>query len=296
MINSFEAFSAQFKPILEAHLLESVTFQIQDPRKILEEAMTYSLMAPAKRIRPLIVLATFLMVDSAYTKILPYASAIEMLHTYSLIHDDLPAMDNDDYRRGRLTCHKKFREDVAILAGDTLNTLAFELIAKDTHYEPSAVLQALHLLASSCGIYGMAGGQVLDLLGPQDSSAMALKRIHALKTGAMLQASVMVPVMLTQLDPETRAHLHLFSTHLGLLFQIVDDILDVEGDPQLLGKTVGKDETQNKLTYVQFYGLEKAKLLAREESQNAKDALLKVTRYNTHLLEEILEYIGTRNL
>lgn len=296
-LSKFDQFSSHYRPLIEAELLSYATFHLRDPRKVLEEAMQYCLLAPAKRIRPLMTLATFFMFSQDYKKIMPCAAAIEMVHTYSLIHDDLPAMDNDDFRRGQQTCHKKFREDIAILAGDTLNTLAFEVMAKhSTAYSADKVLSAIVLLATSCGINGMAGGQVLDLYGSETKNEAALKHIHALKTGAMIQASVMIPVILEEADDKTAQALEVFATHLGLLFQIVDDILDVVGDQAVVGKTIGKDFDQNKLTYVHFFGLEKAKQLALEESEKAKMALSSINNYDTSLLLGLLDYIGTRNL
>ncbi len=295
----FDCFCDTYKPLIESRLLSELIFSFEDPRTVLEEAMRYSLSAKAKRIRPLIILAVFFLYQDSIEKIMPVVVATEMIHTYSLIHDDLPAMDNDDYRRGQLTCHKKFGEDVAILAGDTLNTLAFEILATQLprHYSAEATIKTIQLLSKACGVHGMSGGQVLDLFGAKHThNATALEQIHRLKTGAMIHASVMIPAFLECSDNTQLHYLDQFGHQLGLLFQIVDDILDVVGEQELLGKTIGKDLAQNKLTYVHFYGLEEAKKMAKKELEKARKTLEALNTPSSALLLDLLQYIGNRKL
>jgi geranylgeranyl diphosphate synthase, type II len=294
----FEAFSNKYKPIVEEQLQKYLSFRIDDNRRVLVDAMQYSLSAKAKRIRPLIAIATFLLFSKNIEKILPFCASIEMIHTYSLIHDDLPSMDNDDYRRGKLTCHKKFGEDVAILAGDTLNTLALEIICQDLpkYYDANKVIQALKLFAGACGINGMAGGQVLDILTNNSNQDFDyLVNMHKLKTGALIKAAVMVPAILENADENVLFRLNNFAYHLGLLFQIADDILDVVGVQEKIGKSLNKDQEQNKLTYVQLFGLEKAKRKVVEETEIAYTEIMALKNYDNKYLLSILDFLKTRD-
>ncbi|MEK7298533.1 MAG: polyprenyl synthetase family protein [Candidatus Margulisiibacteriota bacterium] len=296
-MTSLTAFFETFRPQIDQAMSGYLTFGLTDPRHRLEEAMQYAVLAPAKRIRPFICIATFALFSKDTFKILPVACAFEIVHTYSLIHDDLPAMDNDDFRRGQPTVHKKFGEDIAILAGDTLNTFCFELLAAElpAHYAADKILAAMVYMSRAFGIHGMSGGQVLDLAGSQHSDSQAyLEKTHALKTGAMLKACVMVPAILEGADDPTLASLDRFGTHLGLLFQIVDDILDVTGTTEDLGKTGGKDIMQNKLTYVSFLGLDGAKEAAAVQATSAKDALSALSNRNTDTLNALITFILTR--
>jgi geranylgeranyl diphosphate synthase, type II len=291
-------FSSEYKHLIESKLKQYLSFKIDDPRAELAEAMLYSISAKAKRIRPLIMIATTKLFNNKVKQIFPLACAIEMIHTYSLIHDDLPAMDNDDFRRGQPTCHKKFGEDIAILAGDTLNTYAFEILAKELpkHYLPENVLQVISMLAIACGVKGMAGGQVLDLktdISNQDYDY--LKKMHALKTGAIIKVCVTLPAILEGASSQELAHLERYGQHLGLLFQIVDDILDVVGKKETLGKSPNKDQEQNKLTYTQLFGLEKAKELMKNEADKAYNQLKSLSGLNTEILEEMIVYLTKRN-
>ncbi|MGE4169888.1 MAG: polyprenyl synthetase family protein [Candidatus Margulisiibacteriota bacterium] len=296
---SFEHFSATFRPIIETALQDQLKVSLTDPRQELVEAMQYSLSTKAKRVRPILALATFQLFDADYTKILPLACAIEMVHTYSLIHDDLPAMDNDDYRRGQLTCHKKFGEDMAILAGDTMHTLAFEILATQLHppFAAEAVLKTMGILAQSFGLDGMSGGQVLDLKGANGKQDITyLKQTHELKTGALIQTSITTPAILAGAGFDTLVALETYGHHLGLLFQIIDDILDVTGDKETIGKSVGKDLEQNKLTYVSLCGLEGAKQQATEQATLAKAALSLIkNNFNTAVLDSMIAYLEERN-
>ena len=221
----------------------------------LEESMMYSLKAGGKRIRPVLLLLTLDMLNEDYNKGLQSALALEMIHTYSLIHDDLPAMDNDDYRRGKLTNHKVFGEWKAILAGDALLTKAFELISNDTIIEDVIKVKVIQRLAKASGHIGMVGGQTLDMQSENQSVTLdTLETIHKPKTVALLNFSVMSAVDIAQADSVTADLLNTFSHHLGLMFQIKDDLLDVYGDEQKLGKAVGSDETNHKSTYVSLLG------------------------------------------
>ncbi|MCP4050696.1 MAG: polyprenyl synthetase family protein [bacterium] len=290
-------FIKKYKPVVESQLIEYLSFKLNDPRSELKKAMCYSISAKAKRIRPIIVLSTFSLFNNKFERILPLACAIEMIHTYSLIHDDLPAMDNDDFRRGQPTCHKKFREDIAILAGDTLNTFAFELIAKEMvkYYPAQKVLKSIELLSSSCGIFGMAGGQVLDLLSNSDTGSYdQLKSIHKFKTGALIKACITIPAVLENADTKTYDSLSRFADNLGLLFQIIDDILDVTGKKEVLGKSPNKDIKQNKLTYIKLFGLEKAKDAANKEMIKAQKNLDNIKNIDTGILQQIILYFVNR--
>lgn len=293
----FSAFKKSVIPIIDQALSRFIYFEFTDNRATLEKAIEHSLLAPGKRIRPLLCVATYQLFhpDSKdLNRILPLACAIEMIHTYSLIHDDLPAMDDDDLRRGIPTCHKAFGEDIAILAGDSLNTFAFEVMAKElpVHFSYEKTVHAILMLSHACGIHGMAGGQALDLTNAtHDEKGLLLT--HALKTGTLLKSCITIPAMVSDASPAIQATLDAFGTKLGLLFQIVDDILDVTQESNTLGKTANKDTEQNKLTYVSLYGLEKAKAIVATEQQ-ACLSLLETLPYNTDLLRELVYLITTR--
>jgi geranylgeranyl diphosphate synthase type II len=262
----------------------------------LEEAMRYSLLAGGKRIRPVLALATARAIDRDPRDVLPFAAALELIHTYSLIHDDLPAMDDDDLRRGRPTCHVKYGEDVAILAGDALYAEAFRHALQFQRGEPAHVLAALGELAAATGVNGMVGGQYIDVRGLVEDGGVTLRRLHELKTGRLIGASVECVLLLageqaggTTLDP-----FRSFAAELGVLFQIVDDILDVTGTEDTLGKPQGSDERHGKLTYVSQYGLEGAREMAQASHRSARDALRRAARDGTGELEQITDFIYTR--
>lgn len=228
----------------------------------LAEASLYSLSNGGKRVRPVLVLSAFLSRKSNLdiNSALYVASAVECIHTYSLIHDDLPSMDNDDYRRGKLTCHKKFNESLAILAGDALNSLGFYLLSK-IQEQPSLVSDLLTLLHEGAGGPGMVSGQVEDLKYEKSPihDAKILEQIHNKKTGALITASLLMGNRLHEDYKDYQKIFFEYGKKLGLLFQITDDIIDVEGNFEELGKTPGKDQKSNKLTYVTLYGIQKAK-------------------------------------
>jgi geranylgeranyl diphosphate synthase type II len=255
----------------------------------LEEAMRYSLLAGGKRIRPVLTLATAEAVDRDPADVLPLAAAIEMIHTYSLIHDDLPAMDDDDLRRGKPTCHVAFGEDVAILAGDGLFAEALRLALTEQRGEPAHVLAAVREVTAAVGVGGMVGGQFLDITGGGEQ----LRRLHALKTGALIVASVGCVLALEGLDGPATMPFRRFAAELGVVFQIVDDILDVTGDEAELGKPQGSDQRHGKATYVSAYGLERARELARDSHASARAALEQATG-DTGRLGQIADYVLTR--
>jgi geranylgeranyl diphosphate synthase type II len=276
--------------------LEAVKFSEDESCRGLEEAMRYSLLAPGKRIRPVLALATAAAIGRPPEWVLPLAAAIELIHTYSLIHDDLPAMDNDDLRRGRPTCHKAFGEDVAILAGDGLYAEAFRLLLSNQEAEPARLLAAARHLAAATGIGGMVGGQYIDVAGSAAPGAAGLRRLHELKTGRLIVASVECVLLLAGPDKPARiSAFHTFASELGVLFQIVDDILDVVGSPETLGKRQGSDERLGKRTYVSEFGLEEARNLARESHTRARAALAEAAPAGAHELEQITDFIATRS-
>jgi geranylgeranyl diphosphate synthase type II len=261
----------------------------------LDEAMRYSLMAGGKRIRPVLALATARALGHETAWALPLAAALELIHTYSLIHDDLPAMDDDDLRRGRPTCHVRYGEDVAILAGDGLYAEAFRLALHEQDGEPANVLAAVAELADATGVNGMVGGQYMDVRGVADGNESALRRLHELKTGRLIGASVECVLLLTGVrDPSpTLSGFRAFAAELGVLFQIVDDILDVTGTDAALGKPQGSDERHGKLTYVTRYGLEGARAMAAESHGNARAALTGAGAGAAEL-EQITDFIAHR--
>lgn len=241
------------------------------PDKIYE-AMRYSLLAGGKRLRPIICLASCELTGGTVEMAMPTACALEMIHTMSLIHDDLPAMDNDDYRRGKLTNHKVYGEDIAILAGDGLLAYAFEYIAAQTKGVPaSQVLQVIAQLGRAVGASGLVGGQVVDLESEGKSIDEAtLTYIHTHKTGALLESCVVCGAILSGTPEIEQQHLSRYAQKIGLAFQIVDDILDLTATPEELGKTAGKDITAQKATYPSIWGLEASKAQAQQLVEQAK--------------------------
>jgi len=256
----------------------------------LEEAMRYSLLAGGKRIRPVLALATAEALGRPTDEVLPLAAAIEMIHTYSLIHDDLPAMDDDELRRGKPTCHVAFGEDVAILAGDGLFAEALRLALEQQQGEPANVIAAVREVVTAAGTHGMVGGQFLDVAGADRTD---LRRLHELKTGALIAASVGSVLALEGLGGPATIPFRRFAAELGVVFQIVDDILDVTGDEEELGKPRGSDERHGKATYVSVFGLDRARELARESHAAARSALAEADGA-TGRLGQIADYILTR--
>jgi geranylgeranyl diphosphate synthase type II len=246
--------------IVEAYL-EQLDFAAVTPAEPLVEAMRYSLLAGGKRIRPVLTLAVAEREKRPPESVLPFAAALELIHTYSLIHDDLPAIDDDALRRGKPTCHVAYGEDVAILAGDGLFAEAFRTILEHQEGEAVAIVAALREVARATGVQGMVGGQYMDVKGTAAGDD-ELRQLHTLKTGRLIEAAVVGGAILCGADEERVADYRGFAGEIGLLFQIVDDILDVEGDTDELGKSSGADERLEKVTYVSRFGLPRAHELA----------------------------------
>jgi geranylgeranyl diphosphate synthase type II len=272
--------------------LDQLRFNCGAETSGLAEAMRYSLLAGGKRIRPVLALAAARALGRDPQRFLPAACALELIHTYSLIHDDLPAMDDDELRRGMPTSHVRFGEDVAILAGDGLFAEAVRLFCEQPG-KPERVLAALRELASATGVDGMVGGQYVDVT-QGELDADQLRRLHTLKTGRLIAASVGVVIELEGIaEPET-IPLRRFADEVGILFQIVDDILDVTGSDEQLGKPQGSDERHGKLTYVSVYGLDRARELATEAHTRAAAALAEADRDTTDL-SGVADYIYRRH-
>ena len=273
--------------------LAGLSFADEQATASLDEAMRYSLLAPAKRIRPVLALATAAALGRDPAELLPLAAGLELIHTYSLIHDDLPAMDDDALRRGRPTCHVAYGEDVAILAGDGLFAEALRVVLERQAGEPAAVLAAVRELVAAAGVGGMVGGQYLDVTARGELDAAALRHLHELKTGRLIGASIVCVLLLEQLDQPATMPFRRFAVELGVLFQIVDDILDVTGDEAALGKPRGSDERHGKPTYVSVFGLDRARELAADSHHKARAALAEASA-ETELLGQIADYVLTR--
>jgi geranylgeranyl diphosphate synthase type II len=280
---------------IEAYL-EGLRFSAEPGTDGLEEAMRYSLLAGGKRIRPVLALATAHAVGMPTEAVLPLAGALELIHTYSLIHDDLPAMDDDSLRRGRPTCHVRYGEAIAILAGDALYAEAIRLVLADLRAEPARIVACLCELTAASGVQGMVGGQYIDVSGVDETDDAQLRRLHELKTGRLIGAAIECALLLA--DDETRsttlADFRAFATELGVLFQIVDDILDVTGTDVALGKPQGSDERHGKVTYVSRYGLDGARAMAAESHSNARAALDRAAGAKADELAQITDFIATR--
>lgn len=280
--------------LVEQALDQSIA--IAKPAKIYE-AMRYSLLAGGKRLRPILCLATCDLMGGTVEMAMPTASALEMIHTMSLIHDDLPAMDNDDFRRGKPTNHKVYGEDIAILAGDGLLAYAFEYVVTQTqNVAPENILQVVACLGRTVGAAGLVGGQVLDLEseGKSDITAETLSFIHTHKTGALLEASVVSGAILANAKQADITKLSRYAQNIGLAFQIIDDILDITATKEQLGKTAGKDLEAQKATYPSLWGLEKSQAKAQELIDNA---IAQLANYGTKAepLRAIANYIITRD-
>ena len=247
------------------------------PSEPIVEAMKYSLMAGGKRIRPVLCLAAAEAVGGKPQAVLPAACALEIVHTYSLIHDDLPAMDNDDLRRGKPTCHVAFDEATAILAGDALLTLAFQVLSSvqsTTGNQASGWLKVIHIISTAAGYRGMIRGQMLDMAAEgQHLTVDELKSMHALKTGALIEASLLCGALLAGARKRQMGILKTYARSIGLAFQVTDDILNVEGNPKIMGKAVGTDELREKSTYPAILGLERSRQFAKDLVDEALQAL-----------------------
>ena len=270
-------------------------------QKTIFEAMRYSVEAGGKRIRPMLMEETYKMFGGSGDIIYPFMAAMEMIHTYSLVHDDLPAMDNDEYRRGKKTTHAEYGEAMGILAGDALLNLAFETATIALEMEPGNinVSRAIRVLAVKAGIFGMIGGQVVDVESEKrDDSPITrdkLDFIYKLKSGALIESSMMIGAILAGADDEEVKKIEEIATKLGLAFQIQDDVLDVTSTLEVLGKPIGSDEKNNKPTYVTFEGLEKAKQDVNELSQEACRMLKSFGREDEFLQQLFIYLIDREN-
>ena len=289
----FKEYLAASKQNIEQWLDEVLTSPNQE-FKPLYESMNYSLMQGGKRIRPILSKAVLEMLHKDPADYKEFLCAMECIHTYSLVHDDLPAMDNDDYRRGNLTNHKVYGEGLAILAGDGLLTYAFQLMTANNKASAQDKLDAIQCVAIAAGPEGMVGGQAFDMLSEDKHIPLEeLKVLHRGKTGALFNASAELGLILGNADTVTRTALMEYANCLGLLFQITDDILDVTGTIEELGKTPGSDIRQHKSTYVSLLGLEGAKEQASSVGKQAHDALNSVS-YDTSILAALIDYLLKR--
>ena len=278
MISADEAslsfYLAEQVEIVDAALHRWVPEERGGPSSI-HRAMRYSLFAGGKRIRPVLAIAAARAVSDDIAGVENAAATLELIHTYSLIHDDLPALDNDDLRRGRPTCHKVFGEAMAILAGDALLTLAFQVLSQLPNTEPETKVRLINELSQAAGtVDGMIGGQVNDIEGErQKPTPELLESIHRAKTGALLRASVRMGAIYAGASDSELISLSAYGEHIGLAFQIIDDVLDVEQSSDQLGKTAGKDEAQQKITFPAVYGIEQSRTMAEQERKAAHAAL-----------------------
>ena len=269
--------------------LNDVCFVYEQPQQILFESMRYSLLAGGKRLRPVFAMDFCRMCGGDWKQAVPFAAAVEMVHTYSLIHDDLPCMDNDDYRRGRLTNHKVYGEANAVLAGDGLLTAAFAYLAK-APFDAQTRIRAVEVLADCAGELGMVGGQVLDMMSEsRQCTEQEVIDIQSRKTGALIKAACQLGVLAGQGSIEQMNAAAGFAEHLGLAFQIRDDMLDVIGNAQELGKAVGVDGQKN--TFVQLYGLDKCDELVHQHTDTAKNILTAFTN-STFMADLADELVG----
>jgi geranylgeranyl pyrophosphate synthase len=292
--NNLQGFFEECRASVDASL-EALVPTVETEPQVLHRAIRWSLLAGGKRFRPALVLAVGKTFGAPEEKLLRTAAAIEMIHTYSLIHDDLPAMDNDDLRRGRETCHRKFDEATAILAGDALQTLAFQAIAEDENLSAQIRVKLISELAHSAGTpTGMVAGQQLDLEAEGKAISIAeLERIHQSKTGAMICAAARSGAIIADAGERELASISKYASHLGLLFQITDDLLDVTQTTEVLGKTAGKDVSAEKATYPALYGLPDARKLAEKIHAEALEALSEIDK-DTKVLRELVDFILNR--
>ena len=264
-------------------------------QKTVMSAMNYSFLAGGKRLRPMLMLETYRMFGGDSKVVEPFMAAIEMIHTYSLVHDDLPAMDNDDYRRGKETTHKAYGEAMGILAGDGLLNYAYETVSQAFFMEPGnvRVARAFAVLSKKAGIYGMVGGQTVDVETDKGEPVTREKLdfIYALKTGALIEASMLVGAILAGAGEEEQKVIEAAAGDIGLAFQIKDDILDITSTMEVLGKPIGSDEKNNKATYVTYEGLEKSKEDVLRLSKKAVESLQSLSVTNEFLIRLILELI-----
>lgn len=278
------------------NVLEKFLPAEEGQQRIIFEAMNYSVRAGGKRLRPMLMEETYHMFGGSSAVIEPFMAAIEMIHTYSLVHDDLPAMDNDEYRRGKKTTHAVYGEAMGILAGDALLNLAYETAAKafDMEVIDARVARAFTVLAKKAGVYGMVGGQVVDVESEKSDDCPITREkldfIYRLKTGALIESSMMIGAILAGASSDEISRVEQIAAKLGLAFQIQDDVLDVTSTLEVLGKPVGSDEKNNKATYVTFEGLDKAVSDVERISKEAEEQLDDL-EYDDAFLKELFEYL-----
>ena len=295
MAFDINAYLQEKRTLVEAFLTTYFDRSSSKP-SVIFESMRYSLFAGGKRVRPILALASYEAFKKDSAAILPQASSVELIHTYSLIHDDLPAMDDDELRRGKPTNHKVFGEAIAILAGDALLTEAFKMmtVAENNSIKPSLLLRAIQELANAAGARGMVGGQVQDILSDNANPSLDMVEfIHAKKTAAMITACLRIGGILAHAEEAALQSLTAFGERIGFAFQIIDDILDIEGTTEDLGKESGADQSRHKMTYPFIVGLDQAKRKADELVQEAILSL-ELFSYEAHPLREIARYIIRR--
>lgn len=296
-MNQLQQQQAKYQQHIDT-LLQARFDALPEHASVLKQAMRYAMLNGGKRMRPFLIYATGDILGASETDLDYAALAVECMHAYSLIHDDLPAMDDDNLRRGQPTCHIAFDEATAILAGDALQTMAFEILASAelSHNDNKVQLELIRILSTASGYRGMCGGQAMDLAATNNIiNQQQLQHLHKLKTGALIQASVSMAAQLSgELEPQTLVLLDKYSASLGLAFQVQDDILDVEGDSSVIGKPQGSDQAQNKSTYPSLLGLQGAKDYLQRLHQQALHAL-DALPYNTQLLKEFTQFIVQRN-
>ena len=282
---------------LSRNQIEDQLVKVFATNSILSSAMSYASLNGGKRMRPLLCVAAGMVSDANADDLHKVGAAVELIHCYSLVHDDLPVMDNDDLRRGLPTCHIKYGDAIAILAGDALQSMAFELISQPMNMLPVKQLQIINILANASGVYGMAGGQALDILSTNKILELdALKKMHSLKTGALIKASILCGFLVGENAHNNSVDyilLDKIANNLGLLFQVVDDILDYTSNTEVLGKTAHKDEAQQKATFVSLFGLEQSQIFTK---QCYEQTMLQITQLpnHSHLLD-LVRMIYQRN-
>ncbi len=274
--------------------LDKYLAEKENPQNIIYKAMRYSVFAGGKRLRPILMLNVCKMCGGDVNEVIPFACALEMIHTYSLIHDDLPAMDNDDLRRGMPTSHIKFGEATAILAGDALLNRAFEVVSEYDGDNVKRAMKAINMLAASSGTEGMIGGQIVDMESEgKEITLDELRYLHLNKTGAIIRSACTIGALMGGGSEDEIEAVDEFAKNLGVAFQIQDDILDVTGSEEELGKPIGSDAEENKNTYVRLVGLEKSRELSEEYSENAKKAL-DIFGERAQFLKELTDYLINR--
>lgn len=289
----FKAYCKAKLPLIDEALRNAMTIEGEIAPTIFD-SMRYSLFAGGKRLRPVLLLAAADAVGADGNKFLNVACGLEMIHTYSLIHDDLPAMDNDDYRRGKLTNHKVYGEGIAVLAGDSLLTYAFETMLSQEGVDPKTLLKVVKEIASAAGPEGMVGGQVIDMESEGKAVSFdTLQQMHRAKTGALFRAAVRAGAILGGASEEEIEALTVYAEKFGLAFQITDDILDVIGTAEAIGKPVGSDLKNNKSTYVTLHSVEIAQQMAKETVADAVDALAMFGKRGA-VLKDLVEYLLKR--